>query len=104
MENYLCTDQLCLGEIRTNPLMATISNSILVGSSRDEILIDEFEGSDPFTVDYTFNNTMIRIDEFLESRPDFFDNCNDCINFNGTDALFVDVNDNNFELDSLSIA
>ena len=104
MENYLCTDQLCLGEIKTNPLIATISNSILVGSSRDEILIDEFEGSDPFTVDYTFNNTMIRIDEFLESRPDFFDNCNDCINFNGTDALFVDVNDNNFELDSLSIA
>ena len=104
MENYICTDPLCLGEIRTNPLLATISNSILVGSSRDEILIDEFEGMDAFTVDYTINNSMIRIDEFLETRPDFFDNCNNCINFNGTDALFVDVNENNFELDSLSIA
>lgn len=104
MENYLCTDALCLGEIRTNPLKTTISNSILVGSSRDEILIDEFEGTDPFTVDYTFNNSMIRIDEFLEVRPNFFDNCNNCINFNGSDPLFVDANDYNFELDSLSKA
>lgn len=104
MENYLCTDALCLGEIRTNPLVATISNSLLVGSSRDEILIDEFEGTDPFTVSYNLNNTMVRVDEFLETRPNFFDNCIDCINFNGSDALFVDANDYNFELDSLSIA
>ena len=104
MENYLCTDPLCLGQIRTNPLTAAITNSIIVGSSRDEILIDEYEGADAFTVDYTINNTMIRIDELLESIPDFFDNCNNCINFNGNDILFVDVNENNFELDSLSIA
>jgi len=104
MENYLCTDPLCLGPIRTNPLTATISNSILVGSSRDEILIDEFDGGDAFNVDYTINNTMIRIDEFLENRPDFFENCIDCIIYNGSDTLFVDINENNFELDSLSIA
>lgn len=104
MENYLCTDPLCLGEIRSNPLMTTISNSILAGSSRDEILIDEFEGADLVTVDFTINNTLIRIDEYLETRPDFFDNCNNCINFNGTDPLFVDTDENNFELDSLSIA
>ena len=104
MENYLCTDPLCLGAIRTNPLVANISNSILAGSSRDEILIDEFEGSDAFTVDYTINNTLIRIDEFLENRPDFFENCNDCLNYNGSDPLFIDINENNYELDSLSIA
>lgn len=104
MENYLCTDPLCLGEIRTNPLQSTISNSIIVGSSRDEILIDEFEGSDPATVEYSINNTMVRIDDFLESRPDFFDFCTNCINYNGSDTLFVDINENNYELDSLSIA
>jgi len=104
MENYLCTDPLCLGEILTNPLTATISNSILAGSSRDEILIDEFEGSDAITVDYTINNSIIRIDEFLDSRPDFFENCNNCINYNGSDILFLDINENNFQLDSLSIA
>lgn len=104
MQNYFCTDPLCLGEIKTNPLIARIDNSILVGGSRDEVLLDEFDGGDLINLDYQINNSIVRVDELLESRPNFFDNCENCINYNGSDTLFVNVNENNFELDSLSIA
>ena len=104
MQNYLCTDPLCLGDILTNPLTTRITNTIISGASDDEILIDEFDGGDAFTIDYHIDNSLVRVEDLLETYPNFFDHCNNCINYDGTDTLFIDVNENNYDLDSLSIA
>jgi len=104
MQNYLCTDPLCLGEIRTFPLDVEIRNSIIAGSSRDELLIDEFDDGSGALNTYKLNNTLVKVDELLDAEPNFFDNCADCINYDGSDPLFVDINEGNYELDSLSVA
>lgn len=104
MQNYKCTDPLCLGEILTSPLTIDIDNSIFSGSSRDELLIDEFDGGDAFTLDFQFSNSIVRVDELLDSRPNFFDFCDPCISYNGSDTLFIDAPNYNYDLDSLSIA
>lgn len=104
MQNYFCTDPLCLGQIRTNTLNVNISNSILAGSARDEILIDRVDDGSGNGINYSINNTILKIDELLEREANFFDQCTECINYSNSDTLFVDINENNYELDSLSIA
>jgi len=57
---------------------------------------------------YTFENCVVRVDDLVDEMdtPDFFDNCDPCIPEAGTrDAiLFVDPNEGDYHLDSLSIA
>lgn len=103
MTNILCLDQLC-SQYRGNGLSASFKNSIIFGSRKDEISLFELE-EESFV--YNFEDCIVRVDELDDeggSHTDFFDHCDPCINANSTATLFFDVDDDDYHLDSLSIA
>ena len=106
--NFTCLDgtPLC-----TDPVAARLSlnfkNSIIYGSSRDEIsLVDAVGDQDPSFFRYKFEQCIVRVDELLDDDgfPDFFDHCNPCTNGDNSTVIFQDVDNYDFHLDSLSIA
>ncbi len=110
MGNGICDDPLCENPPRINKLTAKFLNCILFGSKRDEIVITDFtgeQGRNPFQLDYSFQNCIIRADQIDNANlgiPDFFDHCIASINAKPQDALFVNTNEEDFHLDTLSIA
>ncbi len=107
LTNYLCTDPLCLEPPRVFSTSASFTNCIFSGFSSDEIFLDDIsDGMDPDLFEYSFDHSIVRVDELLESDrfPNFFDNCDNCLNINSNDTLFVSIQDRDFHLDSLSIA
>ncbi len=107
LNNFLCRDplQLCF-EFSVNPLNAEITNSIIVGSQDDELILDDITFGAPGNFNYQFTNSIVRVDELLDSIPNFFDNCIDCININSSDndTLFVDLDIQDYHLDTMSVA
>lgn len=105
--NFTCLDDplLC-----NQPVAARLSlnfvNSIITGSSMDEISLIDAVPDDPDFFSYRFDHCIVRVDELLEPNawPDFFENCTNCIENEREDLLFVDANGGDFHLDSLSIA
>lgn len=95
-----------------NPLDVYVVNSILVGSRRDQLILSDFDKRQtPNIFNVTFRNCITRVDDILETNhqdgiyADFFETmCNGCLNFNNSDPLFVDRSENDFHLDTLSIA
>jgi hypothetical protein len=82
-------------------------NSLIYGSSRDVIaLIDGVGEQDPSFFKYRFENCIEKIDELVDEggHPDFFDFCDPCINGTRDDLVFIDPDEKDFHLDSLSIA
>ncbi len=102
MTNLLCLDQLCT-EYRVNGLNATFKNTIVFGSRKDEISMFK---TDQAAFNYNFQNCVVRIDELDDEPPfdDFFSHCNPCINGGNNTVLFVDGNDRDYRLDTLSVA
>lgn len=106
--NFTCLD----GAIPCNqpaaaPLNMTFRNSIIYGSSRDVIaLIDGVGEQDPSFFRYRFINCIVRVDELLDEggHPDFFENCEPCLNGDNETLLFADPDENDYHLDSLSVA
>lgn len=106
--NFTCLDgtPLC-----TDPVAARLSlnfkNSIIYGSTRDEIsLVDAVGDQDPTFFRYSMENCIVRVDELLDEEgfPDFFDHCDPCLNGDNATVLFQDVDNYDFHLDSLSVA
>lgn len=85
---------------------ARFRNSIFYGSRRDELILeDAIETPEGFN--YQFENCVVRVTNLLEedSFPDFFENCDNCPqDLTATTPLFLDTNEDNYRLDSLSIA
>jgi hypothetical protein len=107
LDNFTCSDPLCSEGAFIFPLQARFRNCIIMGSSDDEIsLADATQGMDPSSFQYTFDHCIVRVEELLDSQnfPNFFDNCNGCINANSMDTLFVNLAENDFHLDTMSIA
>ena len=109
--NYACYDPPFCTEFNLNAINATFRNSILFGSRRDELLLDDGTGEDdPNDFNLTFENCVLRLDELLDadqpgSYPDFFERfCDNCVNGNGLDPLFTAPSDFDYSLDTLSIA
>ena len=105
--NIRCTDPLCQGEIFFNPLNLTMTNCILTGNDEDEIsFFDLTDGEDPNAFRFNFRNSFINLDEILEPEqyPNFFDNCTDCRSLVRQDTLFLDLEMQDFHLDTMSIA
>ncbi len=104
MSNALCLDQLCT-EARFNNLRVRFKNSIIFGSRSDEI---EIFNPEQAAFDFDFENCIVRVDDLLEEDavPDFFDHCQPCQPGRGESGiiLFVDPDENDYQLDSLSIA
>ncbi len=105
LTNFFCTDPLCLEGARVNLMECTIRNSIMVGSSLDEItLVDAAEGEGLFN--YSLQNCIVRVDELLEpdTHPDFFSFCDPCLSWDFGNALYADIDRGDYHLDTLSIA
>lgn len=107
MSNFICYVPEGFGCAfgATYRLNATFNNSIFFGNRRDEIqLIDATEGTDG-QFNYQFNNSIVRVQELLDSYPDFFEFCTECPeNLGSQDPLFFSVNQDDYRLDSLSVA
>ncbi len=106
--NFTCLDgtALCTEPIAAK-LNMTFRNSIIYGSSRDEIaLLDAVGDQDPSFFQYRFENCVVRVDELVDegNHPAFFDFCDPCLNGDAESALFVDADEWDYHLDSLSIA
>jgi hypothetical protein len=105
LSNVFCLDPFCT-EFRTNALDASFTNCVIYGSSRDEInLVDLTGGQTPFN--YQFDHCVVRVDQLDDEPPydDFFPNhCDPCINADPSAALFFDADENDYHLDTLSVA
>lgn len=106
LDNVFCYDQFCQ-DFDVNPLVANFYNCIVFGSRRDEVNLADFSGGQTGFFSYHFENCIVRVDELLDEESpykDFLDNCNNCINGVFSDTLFFDVNEDDYHLDTLSIA
>lgn len=106
MSNAVCTDELGLCSTRkTNALKVNFKNSIIFGSRSDEIELTNFPES---AFDYNFENCIVKVDDLVgeDDTPDFFDNCIPCQPGAGETnvVLFKDPSEDDYNLDSLSIA
>jgi hypothetical protein len=106
--NFVCLD----GNIPCDqPAFARLNmsfrNSLIYGSSRDVIaLIDGVGEQDPSFFKYRFENCVVKVNELLDERghPDFFDFCDPCLNGERNELVFIDPDEKDYHLDSLSIA
>ena len=106
MSNVRCTDELQLCATRLgNDMNAQFKNSIIFGSRSDEIELQDFDDA---AFNYNFENCIVRVDDLVDEddTPDFFDNCIPCLPSQGESnvVLFTDPSENDYTLDSLSIA
>lgn len=109
MANGIRFDQFSLcSEFVSNDLHANFKNCIIHGSRRDEIsLLDFSVCGTPVDFDYQFDNCIVKYEELIDPEfgfPDFPENCNNCLNATSSDALFLDVSEDDYHLDTLSVA
>ena len=103
MDNFVCLDDDCT-VVATNPIVARFENTIIMGSNTDELEVNDIsEGMDPELVQISLDHTIFRIDEFRD-RFDLAASCHDCVEFQDGDVVFVDRNNNDYQLDSASLA
>lgn len=106
MNNFYCTDVLCSEGAVFNKLTSMVRNSIMVGSSSDEVwMIDAADQMELFDVE--MHNNIVVVDELLDdvNFPSFFETiCNPCFEWSFNDTLFVDLNKYDFHLDTGSVA
>jgi len=109
MSNVLCLDPLTCNPCLEYRLNAEFNNSIIYGSRRDEVdllNLDECDENQSSPLNYKFKNCIVRVDELTmnERYEDFFQHCDPCQNADGNSAVFFDPNEDNYHLDTLSIA
>lgn len=106
INNYKCLDDLC-SVFDPYPVDADFTNCILAGGSEDELALNPDSKENVGTsFKYQFSNCVIRAKELLDEDnfPAFFEECENCINVNSTDALFVDRFKYDLHLDTMSVA
>jgi hypothetical protein len=106
MRNFECYNQDCTDN-SVYRLRADFRNCIFVGSRRDEIILqDAFERQDPDFWQLNMDHCLVKVDELLDGRySDFFSTyCIDCFNADQDDPLFLDVSEDDYHLDTLSVA
>ncbi|THH40722.1 right-handed parallel beta-helix repeat-containing protein [Neolewinella litorea] len=109
IQNFACDDatEQCLAA----PFSGVIRNSIISGSRSGELaLTDAFEGEQDGFFSLEITNSVVRTDaDFLRSNgglfADFYtEYCRGCYNLQPGDPLYVSVSDDDYHLDSLSVA
>ena len=83
-------------------LDAELRNCIVWGSLGDELALIDFELGD--ALDYRLANSVLRSDRVRTAQPDFEQRCADCLFPERDAALFVNVAQDSFQLDSASVA
>lgn len=107
MNNYLIYPVEDADDILVvNPLNVTFTNSIVTGNDQDEISLEDATDGEAGFFNYQLDHCIVSVDELLDAAvfPDFFDNCNNCLQSRFGDILFVDTDLPDYHLDTLSIA
>jgi len=104
MANFECLNQGC-SEFQEFPLNATFRNCLILGNDTDEIAFADWNPEDQSNFNYQLENCFVQVDEFLDEGgyPDFFNNCIDCLNNPEKDTLFINMDEYNFKLDTMSL-
>lgn len=104
LSNVRCLDPFCQF-FYDNDLNASFKNCIITGSQSDQINLANLSSAVAFN--YSFDHCIVRLEDVLdaENYPDFLDDCDGCINNTDREsALFVDIDEGDYHLDTLSIA
>jgi hypothetical protein len=107
LNDYYCSDALCSEGVQLNQLTGRIYNSIIIGSSKDELWMVDAGTPEQALLDVTMDHCMVVVDELLkaENFPDFFEQiCTGCFTYQYTDTLFVDRYKDDYHLDTASVA
>ena len=103
MTNYRCSDAQCLEEIFVLPLKTSITNCIIDGNGEEEIILDDINnGTEPDAFDVSLAHNIIKSDNNI--NIDYLASCNQCLFKEFTDTLYIDLSNNNYQLDTNSIA
>lgn len=109
LSNFQCYNDDC-SENSVYPLQADFTNCIFMGSRRDEIIIqDALERADPSFFQLNMDHCIVKVKDLLTRNNaeygDFFSTyCLDCVNGEQSDALFLNRPEDDYHLDTLSIA
>jgi len=108
VNNFYCSDPLCSQGALVTDIHASFSNTIVVGSAKDELLLVNAAPDLPeIDFDIEMRNCVVQVDELLNDDrfPNFFpDICADCVTYEFGDTLFRDYEMFDYHLDTLSIA
>lgn len=112
MNNFFCYDDdpLSCNNLAVNRLKVIFRNSIFFGSRRDQVILSDYSGRmDPDMFEVSLRNCVVRTERLLTDNEglyaDFFESyCEDCVNGDGRDPLFLDTQEDDYHLDTLSIA
>ncbi len=108
IQNFYCDDN---DNCFAAPFSGVVRNSLVTGSRSNELVLsDAFAGSDPDFFRLSISNSVVRTDaDFLRSNDGAFTNfyaeqCTGCYNQQPGDPLYVSVSEDDYHLDSLSVA
>lgn len=110
LTNFFCYDDPLNCQIRRDFRMnAQFENCIIFGSRRDELEFADITGGQLGWFNVGFENCIVRVEELLEQQDGLYFNffneqCDNCINGDRETTLFVDPNEDDYYLDSLSVA
>ena len=110
MNNFFCYDDPLVCEVNAVlRLTANFRNSIIFGSSSDELSLFDATAGEPGFFNVSMTNCIVGVDDLLTQQDGLFSEflerqCNPCIDAERRDPLFVDPNEDDYHLDSLSIA
>lgn len=111
MSNFICYDDpFTCQRFNIYRLNAQFRNSILFGSKNDQLVFsDATAGEEEDLFNVRMENCVVGVDELLEEfdglYANFFDEiCLDCVQATRQDPLFIDPNEDDYHLDSLSVA
>ncbi len=109
ISNFFCYERGSLNECLSGlsyRLNARFKNCIFAGSKREQVsAFDVTDGTDPNLFNYQFENCLVRYDELEENIPYFESSFVDVARISSSlDTLFVSTSDDDYHLDSLSIA
>ncbi len=113
LQNFQDYDTDADGQVDTRfayPLQATLRNSIFVGSRNDELILnDASERQDPTLFQLQLQNSIVRVRDLLTAQSgryaNFFETyCQGCINVDRETPLFLNQMENDYHLDTMSVA
>ena len=104
MSNFQCLQTPCQGVAWVNPLKATFRNCLILGNDEDEIVLADWTDEDDTDFEYKFDHCFVQVDELLDEErwPNFFNNCENCLNNPPKDTMFINMDEYDFHLDTFA--
>lgn len=109
LQNFECFDAEC-NIAASSPVVLNARNCIFAGQQRDEIIFSDFtRRADPAAFRANIQNSIVRTsDDFAGPDRDWSDFltdvCQGCYNLQNGDELFLDIDQDDYRLDTMSVA